>query len=35
MKKEKKINQVIQIPEGTFKGNCCDCVYADWNDTDS
>lgn len=24
----------IEIPEGTFEGNCSDCVYADWNDTD-
>jgi len=25
----------ILIPEGCFNGNCRDCIYADWNDTDS
>ena len=31
MKEEMKSTQVIEIPEGTFEGNCSDCVYADWN----
>ncbi len=26
---------VIEIPEGCFEGNCCDCRYADWSDKDS
>ncbi len=34
MKEEMKNTQIIEIPEGTFEGNCSDCVYADWNDTD-
>lgn len=34
MREEKQNIQIIQIPEGTFEGNCRDCVYADWNDTD-
>ena len=34
MKEEMKSTQTIEIPEGTFEGNCSDCVYADWNDTD-
>ena len=34
MKEEMKNIQLIEIPEGTFEGNCSDCVYADWNDTD-
>lgn len=34
MKEEMKRTQVVEIPEGTFEGNCSDCVYADWNDTD-
>lgn len=34
MKDEKQNIQIIQIPEGTFEGNCRDCVYAGWNDTD-
>lgn len=25
----------IKLPEGTFCGNCRDCRYANWNDTDS
>jgi hypothetical protein len=25
----------IQIPQGCFYGNCSDCRYADWSDTDS
>ena len=24
----------IKIPEGCFEGNCNDCVYANWRDTD-
>ena len=24
--------QVVVIPEGSFEGNCSDCVYADWHD---
>lgn len=24
----------INLPEGTFFGNCSDCRYADWDDTD-
>ncbi len=30
---EKKIE--IRLPEGTFCGNCRDCRYADWSNTDS
>lgn len=29
MKEEMKNIQLIEIPEGTFEGNCSDCVYAD------
>ncbi len=25
----------IRIPNGTFEGNCRDCVYANWHDKDS
>lgn len=25
----------IEIPKGTFRGNCVDCRHADWRDTDS
>lgn len=25
----------VEIPEGCFNGNCCDCRYADWSDRDS
>ncbi|MBR2528058.1 MAG: hypothetical protein IKE58_06295 [Blautia sp.] len=25
----------ILIPEGCFMGNCTDCRYANWNDTNS
>ena len=30
MKKE-----IIIIPKGSFKGNCSDCLYANFRDTDS
>ena len=25
---------IIEIPEGSFEGNCYDCRYADWNNKD-
>ncbi len=25
----------IEIPQGSFRGNCADCRYANWNDKDS
>ena len=36
MKKKDTNNQlqVVVIPEGSFEGNCSDCVYADWHDVD-
>ena len=32
---EEKNIKIIELPEGCFKGNCSDCVYANWNDKDS
>lgn len=30
-----RLKEKVIIPEGAFEGNCRDCVYADWHDTDS
>lgn len=34
MKKE-ILKETIVIPKGCFSGDCTDCRYADWSDTDS
>lgn len=35
MNNENNCEVKICLPEGVFSGNCRDCRYADWNDTDS
>ena len=30
-----RLKEKVIIPEGAFEGNCRDCIYADWHDTDS
>ena len=25
----------IEIPQGCFEGNCCDCKFTEWHDRDS
>lgn len=29
-----RLKEKVIIPEGAFEGNCRDCIYADWHDTE-